>query len=95
MNNYLLAEVALEVNEYYPDEPWQSNKPRAEWRWQVVDKAKEIIEAMGITEDTTDIDEVVGKYLYKKEYGEDFEPSDDKRFDNMDSMVYDNEEGDV
>lgn len=70
MDSYLLAEVALEVAEFYPD--FHADKmPRAEWRWKMVDKAIEIINAEGITKETTDIDEVIENYLCKEEgFGE-------------------------
>jgi len=50
----------------------------------------------GFLEDLTDGEmlDMIYRMTFKEDE-EDFEPSDDKRFDNMDSMVYDNEEGDV
>ena len=70
MDNYLLAEVAVEIADL-TDDPFASNKPRAEWRWAIVDKAIEIINAEGITSDTDDIDEIVENYFCKEErFGE-------------------------
>ena len=62
---YLLAEVALEVADYYPDKGFEI--PRAEWRWKIVDKAIEIINAEFIDDATEDIDEIVQGYLSKEE----------------------------
>ena len=71
MDSYLLAEVALEVASFYPDFTLHPTKPRAEWRWKIVDKAIEIINSEVITKETTDIDEVIENYLCKEEgFGE-------------------------
>lgn len=71
MNNIrgiTLAEVALEVANYYPDdEKVQAEMPRAEWRWGVVEKAMHIIRELNITTDTEDIDELVQNYLAQEE----------------------------
>jgi hypothetical protein len=70
MDSYLLAEVALEVANFYPD-VYSDKMPRAEWRWKIVDKAIEIINSEGIIKETTDIDEIVENYLCKEEgFGE-------------------------
>ena len=64
MNNtsaYLLAEVAVEVAECWPECEW--NIPRAEWRHMVVDKAIKIIDEEFIDDATEDIDEIVRGYL--------------------------------
>jgi hypothetical protein len=61
MDAIVLAEVALEVADYHVDA--DSTIPRAEWRWQVVEKAIEIIRALNITRETDDIDELVQYYL--------------------------------
>jgi hypothetical protein len=47
----------------------------------------------GFLEDLTDGEmlDMIYRMTFKEDE-EDFEPSDDKRFDNMDSMVYDNAE---
>lgn len=65
MDAIVLAEVALEVADYYPDT--FSNIPRAEWRWDTVEKAIKIIEACNISRDSEDIDEIVQNYLSHEE----------------------------
>ena len=65
MNDYLKLEIATEV-------AWQvgdilGNKPRAESRWNVCDIAKRIIESGIITEDSTDIDEIVRWWINDRE----------------------------
>jgi len=69
---YLLAEMALEVARFTPDDDKsQSTRPRAEWRWSVVDKAMEIISECGVDGDSEDLDEIVHNYLCKEEgFGE-------------------------
>jgi hypothetical protein len=64
----VLAGVALEVAEYYPDdEKTQADMPRAEWRWNAIEKAMKIVRDLDITIDTEDIDEVVRSYLSREE----------------------------
>lgn len=61
---YLLAEIALEVARFTPDNnKSQSTRPKAEWRWSVVDKAMEIISECGIDGDSEDLDEIVHNYF--------------------------------
>lgn len=60
-----LAEVVLEVAEFLPD--IDNNIPRAEWRWDTVEKAIEIIKACNITPESEDIDEIVTNYLCQQE----------------------------
>lgn len=60
-----LAEVSLEVAEFLPD--IDSNIPRAEYRWNIVEKSIEIINACNITPDSEDIDEIVTNYLCQEE----------------------------
>ena len=63
-----LAEVALEVAHYIPDDhKFQGIMPRAEWRWMIVAKAKKIIKELGIDKDTEDIDELISNYLSLEE----------------------------
>jgi flagellin-specific chaperone FliS len=62
---YVLAGVCLEVADYIPDK--NNNITRAEWRSNTLNKAIEIIDALNITIDTDDIDEIVINYLSKKE----------------------------
>lgn len=64
----VLAGVALEVAEYYPDTAErQEDMTRAEWSWFVVQKALEIVRELDITIETDDIDEVVRGYLSREE----------------------------
>ena len=65
MDSILLAEVALEVADYYPDV--DNNFPRAEWRWNTIEKAIEIINKCNLTRESEDLDEVVNNYLSKEE----------------------------
>lgn len=63
-----LAEVALEVASYLPDDDAsQAKMPRAMWRWMILGKAKQIVEQCGITTGTEDIDEIVQNYLSTEE----------------------------
>lgn len=65
---HTLAEVSLEVANYYPDDnekTWQM--PRAEWRWETIRLALEIINKHNITSETEDIDEIVTNYLAQEE----------------------------
>ena len=61
----VLAGVALEVAEHLPDTDFDLT--RAEWRYMIVNKALEIIEAENITLDTDDVDEIVTGYLSREE----------------------------
>jgi len=65
MSPILLAEIALEVADYYPD--INNSHPRAEWRWKTIDKAMEIIKACNLTEESEDVDETVTNYLSQQE----------------------------
>ena len=65
MNPILLAEVSLEVADYRPDV--NNNYPRAQWRWETVALAIEIITACNLTEESEDIDETVTNYLSQQE----------------------------
>lgn len=65
MDNLVLAGVALEVADYYPDK--DNDLSRAEWRWEIVKKALHIISELNITIETEDIDEIVQGYLSKEE----------------------------
>jgi hypothetical protein len=65
MDAILLANVALEVAEYYPD--IDNDIPRAEWRWNTLELAAEIIDARRLSRHTEDIDEIVQGYLSEKE----------------------------
>lgn len=60
-----LAEVSLEVAAYLPD--LNNDFPRAEYRWNTVEKAIEIIKACNITPDSEDIDEIVQNFLCQEE----------------------------
>ena len=71
MDAIVLAEVSLEVADYLIDVG--NDYPRAEWRWNTIEKAIEIVKAENITrasEDITraseDIDEIVLNYLVKQ-----------------------------
>lgn len=64
MDGIVLAGVALEVAECRPD--IDNDIPRAEWAWNTIEKAIEIIKAEGVTIDTDDIDEVVRSYLNRE-----------------------------
>jgi hypothetical protein len=65
MDANVLAEVSLEVADYYPD--LDNDFPRAEWRWKIIEKAITIISDCNITRDTEDIDELVVNYLSTEE----------------------------
>lgn len=65
MNPTLLAEVALEVAQYYPD--CEKYTTRAMWRWFVLDLANTIIEELILNEESEDIDELVINYLSQQE----------------------------
>ena len=65
MDALVLAEVTLEVADYYPD--INNNCPRAEWRWRIVEKAITIVSECKITRDSEDIDEIVSNYLSQEE----------------------------
>lgn len=67
MSEFLLAEVALEVANYHPDDDKFTDMTRAEWRWFIVQKAREIIADRNITIDTDDVDEIVRSYLSYEE----------------------------
>ena len=71
IDNLLIAEVALEVSEWWDIPKKASSMPRAEWRLFIINTAIDIIKSEGITKDTEDIDEVVENYLHKEEgFGE-------------------------
>lgn len=64
--NYTHLEIATEI-------AWQvgdtlTNAPRAESRWICADIAKRVIEARIITEDSEDIDEIIGAWLIEEGY---------------------------
>ena len=65
MDAIVLAGVVLEVADYYPD--IDGDIPRAEWRWNMVEKAIAIVNDCGITLTTDDIDEIVRNYLSNEE----------------------------
>ena len=65
MDAIVLAGVVLEVADYYPD--IDNDIPRAEWRWNIVEKAMEIVRECDITISTDDIDELVMNYLCNEE----------------------------
>lgn len=65
MDAIVLSEVALELAEYKPDV--NTNIPRAEWRWGVIEKAIEIVRECNITRASEDIDEIVQNYLSNEE----------------------------
>ena len=65
MDALCLAGVVLEVANYYPD--IDGDIPRAEWRWQIVEKAIKIVNECGVTIATDDIDEIVRNYLCNEE----------------------------
>jgi hypothetical protein len=67
MDAITIAEVALEVADYRID--WDTSMNRAEWRWMVVEKAIEIVQACNLTRDSEDIDETVLDYLTKESEG--------------------------
>ena len=68
LKGIVLAGVALEVAEYYPDdEKSQADMPRAEWSWFIIEKALKIVRELDITINTEDIDEVVRSYLSQEE----------------------------
>ena len=67
MSEFLLAEVALEVADYYPDDDKFTDMTRAEWRFFIVQKAMQICKGMNITLETDDIDEIVAAYLTQEE----------------------------
>ena len=62
----LLAEVALEVAHYKPDDAGQY-KTRAEWRWHMLDLAKHIIVDEHLTKDSEDLDELVELWFSREE----------------------------
>lgn len=61
----LLAEVALEVAQYYPD--CDMYQTRAMWRWHVLDLAKKIIDELKLNEESEDLDETVENYFAQQE----------------------------
>jgi hypothetical protein len=65
MDPIVLAGVVLEVAAYYPD--IDLDIPRAEWRWNMVEKAIEIVKECDITIATEDIDELIHSYLSNQE----------------------------
>jgi hypothetical protein len=64
MDAIVLAEVSLEVADYLIDVG--NDYPRAEWRWNTIEKAIEIVKAENITRASEDIDEIVLNYLVKQ-----------------------------
>lgn len=67
LKGIVLAGVALEVAEYYPDDGKFNDMTRAEWSWFVIEKALKIVRDLDITINTDDIDEVVRGYLSQEE----------------------------
>lgn len=65
MNYHTLAEVALEVAEFYPDV--EGVGTRAEWRHKIITISKHLMLDCKITEDTQDLDEIVVNYLTLRE----------------------------
>ncbi len=65
MDAMVLAGVVLEVADYYPDIDF--DMPRAEWRWNMVEKAMAIVRECNVTLATDDIDEIVRNYLSNEE----------------------------
>jgi hypothetical protein len=65
MNPTLLAEVALEVANYYPD--CDMYQTRAMWRWHILDLAKIIIAELNLDEESEDLDELVENYFAQEE----------------------------
>jgi hypothetical protein len=65
MNPILLAEVALEVANYYPD--CDMYHTRAMWRWSVLDWAKRIVTDLNLDEESEDLDEIVTNYFAQQE----------------------------
>ena len=65
MDALVLAGVVLEVADYRPDT--DNDIDRAEWRWNTVQKAIEIVRECNITLDTDDIDAIVINYLSQEE----------------------------
>ena len=61
MDAIVLAGIAVEVAERMPDIDYDI--PRAEWRWNVVEKAIKIVNDYGITDQTDDVDEIVGREM--------------------------------
>ena len=61
----LLAEVAIEVTQYYPD--CDMYQTRAMWRWHVLDLAKKIITELNLDEESEDLDELVENYFAQEE----------------------------
>jgi hypothetical protein len=61
----LLAEVALEVANYYPD--CDTYQTRAMWRWHILDLAKIIIAELKLDEESEDLDELVENYFAQEE----------------------------
>ena len=61
----LLAEVALEAANYYPD--CDMYQTRAMWRWHVLDLAKKIIDELKLDEESEDLDEIVTNYFAQEE----------------------------
>jgi hypothetical protein len=68
MDAIVLAEVSLEVADYLIDVG--NDYPRAEWRWNTIEKAIEIVKAENITRASEDIDEIVLNYLVKQREAE-------------------------
>lgn len=65
---WLLAEMALEVATYLPDDArTQATMPRAEWRHMVLRVAERCIRECNITTETEDIDEVFVNWIAKEE----------------------------
>lgn len=61
----LLAEVALEVAQYRPDDA--KIPTRAQWRWAILDLAKLIIADEKITKESEDLDEIVQGWFAREE----------------------------
>lgn len=65
---WLLAEMALEVASYLPDDAkTQASMPRACWRHLVISTAERCIQECNITAETDDIDEVFVNWIAKEE----------------------------
>lgn len=61
MDAIVLAGVAIEVAKLCPDDNMEI--PRAEWRWNVIETAIDIVKDEGITDRTDDIDEIVDAWM--------------------------------
>jgi len=65
MDAILLAEVALEVAQYRPDDG--KIPTRAQWRWATLDLAELIIADEKITKESEDLDEIVGNWFARED----------------------------